>query len=59
MNLRSITMNYKLSTFNIDLNKEGYLNAKENVYYNTLLGKFAVIPKDVDFDNPSEDLKGF
>lgn len=51
--------NWKHSIYNINLKEEGYPNAKENEYYNTLMGKFAVIPKDVDLDNPPEELKGF
>jgi uncharacterized protein len=51
--------NWKHSFYNINLQKEGYKNAKENEYYNILMGKFAVIPKDVDLDNPPEELKGF
>ena len=51
--------NWKHSIYNINLQKEGYNNAKENEYYNILMGKFAVIPDDVDLNNPPEDLKGF
>ena len=51
--------NWKYSFYNINLQEEGYKNAKENEYYNILMGKFAVIPKDVDLDNPPEELKGF
>ncbi|WP_026670303.1 radical SAM/SPASM domain-containing protein [Butyrivibrio sp. AE3006] len=50
---------WKHSFYNIDLNAEGYKKAKENEYYNVLMGKFAVIPKDVDLDSPPEELKGF
>jgi uncharacterized protein len=51
--------NWKHSFYNINLKEEGYKNAKENEYYNVLMGKFAVIPKNVDLDNPPEELKGF
>ena len=50
---------WKHSIYNIDLNAEGYQNAKENEYYNTLIGKFAIIPKDIDLNNSPENLKGF
>ena len=50
---------WKYSIYSINLKEDGYENAKENEYYNILMGKFAVIPKDVDLDNPPEDLKGF
>jgi len=50
---------WKHSFYNINLKEEGYKNAKENEYYNILMGKFAVIPKDVDLNNPPEELKGF
>ena len=50
---------WKHSIYNINLKTENYPNVKEDEYYNTLIGKFAVIPKDINLDNPPEDLKGF
>ena len=50
---------WKHSQYNINLNDENYPNVKEDVDYNTYLGKFAIVPKDVDLENPPEELKGF
>lgn len=50
---------WKHSIYNINLKEEGYPNVEEDEYYNVLIGKFAIIPNDVDLDNPPEDLKGF
>ena len=50
---------WKYSQYNINLKEEGYQNAKENEYYNIALNRFVIIPKDVDLENPSEELKGF
>ena len=50
---------YKESFYNINLIEEGYtLDTKEDVtpVYNTLRGKFGYIPKDIDYDNPPQNL---
>ena len=50
---------YKQSFYNINLIKESYmLDTKEDVtpVYNTLRGKFGYIPKDIDYDNPPQNL---
>lgn len=50
---------YKQSFYNIDLVKDGYVaDTKEGVapVYNTLRGKFGYIPKDIDYDNPPQNL---
>jgi len=50
---------WKYSQYNINLRDDGYPNAKKDEYYNILLGKFTIIPNDVNLDNPPGDLKGF
>ena len=50
---------YKQSFYNIDLVNDGYVaDTKEGVtpVYNTLRGKFGNIPKDIDYDNPPQNL---